>query len=72
MTGLAVLAVGTLVTVVSAIGPARNAVRIPPVAALTDRARDGAGASPSKRRLISGAALAVLGARRSIRCSSLG
>ena len=55
------LLVGTLVTVVSAIGPARNAVRIPPVAALTDRAADGAGASPTRRRLISGSALTVLG-----------
>jgi putative ABC transport system permease protein len=55
------LAVGTLVTVVSAIGPARNAVRIPPVAALTDRPADGAGAGPTRRRLISGSALTVFG-----------
>jgi len=55
------LAVGTLVTVVSAIGPARNAVRIPPVAALTARAADGAGAGLARRRLISGTALTVLG-----------
>jgi putative ABC transport system permease protein len=61
-TAIVGLAVGTLVTVVSAIGPARNAVRIPPVAALTDRATDGTGASPSRRRLISGTALAILGA----------
>jgi putative ABC transport system permease protein len=61
-TAIVGLAVGTLVTVVSAIGPARNAVRIPPVAALTDRATDGAGASPSRRRLISGSALVILGA----------
>ena len=60
-TAIVGLAVGTLVTVVSAIGPARNAVRIPPVAALTDRATDGARASLSKRRLIAGAALALLG-----------
>jgi putative ABC transport system permease protein len=60
-TAIVGLAVGTLVTVVSAIGPARNAIRIPPVAALTDRAADGAGAGPSRRRLISGAALTVLG-----------
>jgi putative ABC transport system permease protein len=53
------LAVGTLVTVVSAIGPARNAVRIPPVAALTDRPADGAG--PTRRRLLSGTALTVVG-----------
>jgi putative ABC transport system permease protein len=55
------LAVGTLVTVVSAIGPARNAVRIPPVAALTDRPADGSGAGPTRRRLASGAAVTVLG-----------
>ena len=55
------LLVGTLVTVVSAIGPARNAVRIPPVAALTDRSPDGAGAHPTRRRLISGTAVTVLG-----------
>jgi len=55
------LAVGTVVTVVSAIGPARNAVRILPVAALTDRQEDGTGAGPTRRRLISGTALTVLG-----------
>ena len=60
-TAVAGLAVGTLVTVVSAIGPARNAVRIPPVAALTDRPFDGAGASPTRRRVISGAALTAVG-----------
>jgi putative ABC transport system permease protein len=60
-TAIVGLAVGTLVTVVSAIGPARNAVRIPPVAALADRAADGAGSSPTRRRLLSGTALAVLG-----------
>jgi putative ABC transport system permease protein len=49
------------VTIVSAIGPARNAVRIPPVAALTDRASDGAGAGPTRRRLISGTALTIFG-----------
>ena len=60
-TAIVGLAVGTLVTVVSAIGPARNAVRIPPVAALTDRATDGAGSGPTRRRLLSGTALAILG-----------
>jgi putative ABC transport system permease protein len=60
-TAIVGLAVGTLVTVVSAIGPARNAVRIPPVAALADRAADGAGSSPTRRRLLSGTTLAVLG-----------
>ncbi|MGH3287784.1 MAG: ABC transporter permease [Streptosporangiaceae bacterium] len=61
-TAIVGLAVGTLVTVVSAVGPARNAVRIPPVAALTDRPADSAGGNPTRRRLISGTALAVLGA----------
>jgi putative ABC transport system permease protein len=60
-TAIVGLAVGTLVTVVSAIGPARNAVRIPPVAALTDRPADGAGAGPARGRVISGAALTVAG-----------
>ncbi len=61
-TAIVGLAVGTLVTVVSAIGPARNAVRIAPVAALTDRPSDGAGALATRRRLISGTALTVFGA----------
>jgi len=61
-TAIVGLAVGTLVTVISAIGPARNAVRIPPVAALSDRAADGAGAGPTRRRLASGSAVTVLGA----------
>jgi putative ABC transport system permease protein len=60
-TAIVGLAVGTLVTVVSAIGPARNAVRIPPVAALADRSADGAGAGPTRRRLISGASVTVFG-----------
>src|SRR5690242_9727925 len=53
------LATGTVVTVVSAIGPARGAVRIPPVVALDDR-QPVAGAS-LRRRLIWGAALALAG-----------
>src|SRR5580693_2093323 len=60
-TAIVGLAVGTLVTLVSAIGPARNAVRIPPVAALTDRPSDGAGAAPTRGRIISGTALTLLG-----------
>jgi putative ABC transport system permease protein len=53
------LVVGTGVTLIAAIGPARNAVRIPPVAALSDRQADGDG---SLRRLVSwGAGLAVVG-----------
>jgi putative ABC transport system permease protein len=53
------LIVGTGVTLVSAIGPARNAVRIPPVAALSDRQAEGGG---SLRRLVSwGAGFTVAG-----------
>jgi putative ABC transport system permease protein len=54
------LAVGVGVTVVAAIGPARNAVRIPPVAALDDR-QSGPGIS-LRRRFVWGAALALIGA----------
>ncbi len=53
------LLTGTVVTVVAAIGPARGAVRIPPVVALDDR-QPIAGAS-LRRRLIWGAALALAG-----------
>src|SRR5258708_30355271 len=61
-TALVGLAVGTLVTVAAAVGPARNAVRIPPVAALADRPSEGDGAGPAPRPLIAGAALTVAGA----------
>jgi putative ABC transport system permease protein len=54
------LAVGVGVTVVSAIGPARGAIRIPPVVALDDR-QQVAGAS-LRRRFIWGAILALAGA----------
>jgi putative ABC transport system permease protein len=60
-TAIVGLAVGTVVTVASAIGPARNAVRIPPVAALADRPVDETGTAPARRRLIAGAALGVAG-----------
>jgi putative ABC transport system permease protein len=53
------LAVGIGVTVVSAIGPARRAVRIAPVAAITGRA-DGGQAS-LRRRLALGGGLALAG-----------
>ena len=53
------LLVGVGVTVVAAIGPARGAVRIPPVAALDDR-RSGPTAS-LRRRFIGGAVLALVG-----------
>jgi putative ABC transport system permease protein len=54
------LAVGVGVTVIAAIGPARNAVRIPPVAALSDRQAEG-GVS-LRRRFTGGAAVALGGA----------
>jgi putative ABC transport system permease protein len=54
------LAVGVGVTVLSAIGPARGAVRIPPVVALDDR-QQVAGAS-LRRRFIWGTILALAGA----------
>src|ERR1700677_422384 len=58
-TALVGLAVGVGVTVVAAIGPARNAVRIPPVAALDDR-QSAPGAS-LRRRITWGAALGLAG-----------
>jgi putative ABC transport system permease protein len=60
-TAIVGLAVGTLVTVAAAIGPARNAVRIPPVAALADRPATGDGTGPARRRLIAGGALTIVG-----------
>ena len=58
-TVIAALAVGVGVTVVSAIGPARRAVRIPPVAALADYRGDQA--ESSRRRIVIGSVVAVLG-----------
>ena len=55
------LLVGTGVSVVSAIGPARHAVRIPPVAVLTDRPGDGDRASGLRRLTIWGTGLTVAG-----------
>jgi putative ABC transport system permease protein len=60
-TAIVGLVVGTLVTVAAAIGPARNAVRIPPVAALSDRPASGDGHRQARRRLIAGTALTVVG-----------
>jgi putative ABC transport system permease protein len=54
------LAVGVGVTVLSAIGPARGAVRIPPVAALDDR--QSRATASLRRRFIGGTAVAVAGA----------
>jgi putative ABC transport system permease protein len=59
-TVIAGLVVGVGVTVVAAIGPARQAVRIPPVAALSDRPPS-TGAT-ARRRLIWGGVLTVAGA----------
>ncbi len=59
-TPVVALAVGVGVTVISAILPARRAVRIPPVAALVEHREDGA-ASLRRRRVIGGIAVAVAG-----------
>jgi putative ABC transport system permease protein len=53
------LVVGVGVTVVSAISPARRAVRIPPVAALADHQTDQQ--ESSRRRIVVGSVSAVLG-----------
>jgi putative ABC transport system permease protein len=58
-TAIVGLLVGVGVTVVAALGPARSAVRIPPVAALDDR-RSGPTAS-LRRRFIGGTALGLVG-----------
>jgi len=58
-TVIVALAVGVGVTLVSAISPARRAVRIPPVAALVDyRGDDG---ESSRRRIVIGTVVALLG-----------
>jgi putative ABC transport system permease protein len=59
-TVLAGLVVGTGVTLAAAIGPARHAVRIPPVAALSDRQAEGG--SSLRRLVIWGTAATVGGA----------
>jgi putative ABC transport system permease protein len=58
-TAIVGLLVGVGVTLVAALGPARGAVRIPPVAALDDR-QSGPTAS-LRRRFIGGTALALVG-----------
>ena len=58
-TVIAALVIGIGVTVVSAISPARRAVRIPPVAALADYRSDQE--ESSRRRIVVGSILAVLG-----------
>jgi putative ABC transport system permease protein len=59
-TPVVAIAVGVGVTVVSAILPARRAVRIPPVAALVDHS-EGEAQSLRGRRLIAGVVVGVLG-----------
>ncbi|MGD0808644.1 MAG: ABC transporter permease [Acidimicrobiales bacterium] len=54
------LAVGIGVTVISAVSPARRAVRIPPVAAITDR--QGGNEVPARRRAVRGGAVFGVGA----------
>lgn len=58
---IAGIVVGTVVTVLSAIGPARNAVRVPPVAALADRPSEDGGTRAMRRRLIGGGTVTVAG-----------
>jgi putative ABC transport system permease protein len=58
-TVIAAIAIGVGVTVVSAISPARRAVRIPPVAALADYR--GEQEESSRRRIVVGSIIAVLG-----------
>jgi putative ABC transport system permease protein len=53
------LAVGVGVTVISSISPARRAVRVPPIAAITDRPLDSA--RSSRRRFTGGGILALVG-----------
>ena len=58
-TVIVALVVGIGVTMVSAVSPARRAVRIPPVAALTDhRSDDG---ESSRRRIVIGSIIALVG-----------
>jgi putative ABC transport system permease protein len=58
-TAVVAIAVGVGVTMVSAIAPARRAVRIPPVAALVEHGED-EGESP-RRRMIAGSVVAIGG-----------
>jgi putative ABC transport system permease protein len=58
-TVIVALAVGVGVTVVSAISPARRAIRIPPVAALSDH--QSGDQESSRRRIITGTVIGLLG-----------
>jgi putative ABC transport system permease protein len=53
------LAVGVGVTVISAISPARRAVRVPPIAAISDRQESGE--ASGRRRFTRGTAVAIVG-----------
>jgi putative ABC transport system permease protein len=59
-TVLVALGVGVGVTVLAALGPARRAVRIPPVAALVEHAEDEVTAPP-RARVVAGAVIGLLG-----------
>ncbi len=59
-TAVVAIAVGVGVTVISAVLPARRAVRVPPVAALVDHTEDAAG-TVRRRRTIGGTAVGIAG-----------
>jgi putative ABC transport system permease protein len=59
-TPIVAVAVGVVVTMISAIVPARRAVRVAPVAALSDHSADQSG-TLARRRVILGAAVAIIG-----------
>ncbi|MBV9804401.1 MAG: ABC transporter permease [Solirubrobacterales bacterium] len=59
-TAIVAIAVGVGVTVVSAIVPARRAVRVPPVAALVEHSEDQPAATP-RRRIVAGVVLGLVG-----------
>ena len=60
-TAVVAIAVGVIVTVLSAIVPARRAVRVPPVAALVEHTEDEPGSVVRRRQLIAGAGFGFVG-----------
>ena len=58
-TAVVAIAVGVIVTVLSAIVPARRAVRIAPVAALVEPTEDSSGRWSRRRQVIAGAAFGL-------------
>ena len=60
-TAVVAIAVGVIVTVLSAIVPARRAVRIAPVAALVEPTEDSSGLMVGRRQVIAGAAFGLVG-----------